>query len=160
MKRLWLFLLPFIVSACQAQTTNKEGRNTSTPTLDNKPKVEVKVNKVYDENGNIVRYDSTYVWSYTDTTGDSTSVEVDSVMSEFKPFMQDHFKMIVPGFDNEWFLNDSTVYNEFLGPDYFMNRWQNEMEQMSKMIGEMDSLRERFLDEHYPGLMNQNLKKK
>jgi len=30
-----------------------------------KPHVNIKVNKVYDENGNMAGYDSTYVWSYS-----------------------------------------------------------------------------------------------
>ncbi len=153
MKRLGLFILPLLLSACQAQTTDTENPDNPGLSLDNKPKVEVKVNKEYDENGNIIRYDSTYVWSYTNTTGDSNYVEIDSLMSQFRPFMQDHFPLTFPGFDNDWMLNDTMFYDKFLGPDYFMNRWQSEMERMNQTIREMDSLRERFLNEHYPGLM-------
>ena len=153
MKRLWLLLLPLMVTACQAQTADKEVKKDTEPALDNKPKVEVKVNKVYDKNGNVISYDSTYVWSYTNTTGDSTSVDVDSLMSQFGPFMQNHSQLTFPGFDNDWMLNDTMFYDRFLGPDYFMNRWQSEMERMEQMIRGMDSLREQFLNEHYPGLM-------
>ena len=153
MKRIWLLLLPLVVTACQAQTTGTEEKKETEPALDNKPKVEVKVNKVYDENGNVIRYDSTYVWSYTNTTGDPASVDVDSLMEQFRPFMQDHFQFTFPGFDNQWLLNDTSFYDRFLDPGYFMNRWQDEVERMNRMMLEMDSLREQFLNEHYPGLL-------
>ncbi len=153
MKRLWIFIVPFLVTACQAQTADNNVENPDLSATVNKPKVEVKVNKEYDENGNLIRYDSAYVWSYTNTLGDSGYVNIDSLMLQFRPFMQDHFQMTFPDIEQDWMRNDSLFFHQFLGPDYFMDRWQNELERMNRRIREMDSLKSLFLDEYYPGLM-------
>lgn len=153
MRRMWMFLLPLAVSACQAQTNTPEGNNKNELTPDNQPKTEVKVYKEYDDNGNLIRYDSTYVWSYTNTTGDSTYVNIDTLMSEFRPFMQHRFPEFFANFENNWLEPDSVLYHNFLGPDYFTDRWKSELNRMDHLFEEMDSLRQLFLQEHYPGLI-------
>ncbi len=38
--------------------------------LGNQPKEDIKVNKEYDENGYLIRYDSTYTYYYSNIEGD------------------------------------------------------------------------------------------
>ena len=134
-------IVPLLIVSCNAQTNRgKENKNTAqTDQLEGiQPKVDVKVNKEFDKNGNLIRYDSTYVWSYTNATGDSVEVNIDSLMSEYKPFMGSHLSGFYPHFKSDMFLNDSLFYHDFLNPDYFMQRWNHDMEQMNRMIRQMD----------------------
>ena len=164
MKKLVLLLvIPFLMVSCSAQTNaekNGEKKQEVKKELNaNEPKVDIKVNKVYDENGNLVGYDSTYVWSYTNEQGDSVIVNPDSVLYQFKPFIGSNFPEFFRDYDQE-FLGDSLFYQDFMAPDYFMNRWEDEMSRMSQMMREMDSLKELFLQQHYPALKKEQKKTK
>ncbi len=81
-----------------AQTTGKNK---------NQPHEEVKVNKQYDEQGNLVGYDSTYVYSWSS----------DSTLQAFPP--QGGW-MNFPGGGSFSFGNDSLAFkNPFFGNDFF-----------------------------------------
>jgi len=164
MKKLILLLvIPFLMVSCNAQTSSDgnvtENRQTKKELNANQPKVDIKVNKVYDENGNLIGYDSTYVWSYTNEYGDSVMVNPDSVLNQFKPVIGSNFPEFFKDYDQEFF-GDSLFYYDFMAPDYFMNRWEEEMSRMSRMMREMDSLKELFLKQHYPALEKEEPKTK
>ncbi len=164
MKKLVLFLaIPFLMVSCNAQT-NKGNDVTEKPQnkkelTANQPKVDIKVNKIYDENGNLIGYDSSYVWSYTNEYGDSVNINPDSVLLQFKPIIGSNFPDFMQNYDKEFF-GDSLFYHDFIAPDYFMERWEKEMSRMSRMMQEMDSLKEQFFKEHYPGLKKETPKTK
>lgn len=151
-------MVPLFMLSCNAQT-NKESDEIKT---ENKktaisPKVDVKVNKEYDENGNLIGYDSTYVWSYTNIQGDSVSINTDSVLSHFKPMINSRY----PDFFNQYnslFFNDSLFYHDFFAPDYFMDRWEKEIDRMNRMMREVDSMKKLFFNKQYPGINNQKEK--
>jgi hypothetical protein len=48
-----------------------------------KPKVSWKVNRVVDDKGNLIRYDSTYSWSYSSKT-EVASPQTDSLIKDFQ----------------------------------------------------------------------------
>ena len=152
-KLIILFAIPLLVISCNGQVKEKpDERVVKNENETIQPKANFKVNKEYDENGNLIRYDSAYVWSYSNLMGDSIEVDVDSVMSYFYPFMNSHQRFGFPLINEDMFYNDSLFYNDFLNHDYFMNRWENTMDRMNKMMLEMDSLKSMFFYEHYPGL--------
>lgn len=157
-KLLMLFAIPLLVISCNGQIKEKpieeiEKKETI------QPKADIKVNKAYDENGNLVRYDSTYVWSYSNSFGDSMDVDIDSVMSDFYPFMNSFQRFGFPLINEDIFYNDSLFYNDFLNHDYFMNRWKNSYDRMNKMTQEMDSLKSMFFYDYYPELNQENEQK-
>ncbi len=108
-----------------------------------KPKVSVKVNKVYDENGNIVRYDSTYVWSYSNGTKIGSEINADSLFNEFKPWFDDKAFISVDPFNKDFF-SDSTMYLDFFNNDKFFEQWQDELFDFNRQINQMDSLKKLF----------------
>jgi len=84
------------------------------------PDVDISVNKEYDENGNIIRYDSTYSYSYSG----GSYAEFDSIMKSMMPgqlhgfndpFFSDDFMSGFPSpfggdpFFNNFFLTDSLM---------------------------------------------------
>jgi len=106
----------------------------------NKPQTNIKVNKEYDNKGNMIRYDSTYSWSYS---SDGTNAEInDSMMNEIKS----HFNQDMPFSIDDFFgdalqqgdsvSNKNTNLNEF-----FASRFRQNMEQMNKLFSEKDSTR-------------------
>lgn len=155
-KFLFLLLVPFLLNSCNAQ----QAKNNNEPekgSAANEPKVNVKVNKQCDDDGNLIAYDSTYVWSYSNESGNPVDVNIDSVLSQFKPMIGENY----PQFYNEYQKNlfsDSLFYEDFLMPDYFMNRWQQQLLQMNRMMLEMDSIKQTFFRERYPELERQKSK--
>lgn len=106
----------------------------------NQPKVHINVNKQFDENGNIIRYDSTYSWSWTNTE-ESFS---DSVLNLFFP--KPNFILDSP---LSLFDNDTLLYNHFYSPflndpffdidinheiEHFLNKQHLWMQEQQKII--------------------------
>ena len=159
MKRIVIFLVfPLLFTACNAQTDKKAGKgelaiSSEKPIPQNvKPKVDIKVNKKFDEDGNLIGYDSTYTWSYSSIQGDSAFVNADSVYSEFSPLFKQQFPDIGNSFKNGFFGMDSLFYNDFLSPDYFYQRWHKELLEQENEFRRMDSLKNEFFKRQYPGL--------
>lgn len=155
-------LISFIVFlSFSNQKTNSEYNNRiGKDTVYTNPKVDIKVNREYDENGNIIRYDSSYTYIYTHPNGNTEELNIDSIFNSFKPYFFDHgFDIINDPFNN--FFNEDTFYQRhFFDDNYFMKQFENEMFQFEQMIREMDSLRNRFLKDMYPEFKNEPVKPK
>ena len=164
MKRiLFLILVPFLFTGCSdAQSTGNKKNKDNKPAVTEKavkPKVDIKVNKVFDKNGNLVKYDSTYVWTYSNINGDSVTVNADTVLSEFRPFFDEQFPDInMPGVD-DFLYSDSSFYQNFFMHDYFFDRWQHSQKESERIFREMDSLKNMFFQRNYPGLQQPDNKK-
>ncbi len=139
---LWVFLL--IGFATQAQI-----KQDSTPKQINKPKIQVKVNKVYDKNGNIIRYDSTYSWTYN-SEKQGKQIDVDSVMKRFMPYFHEHFPdSLSREFSDPFFQsNDSSMILDFFNNDHFFKQWQNQLFDFQHQIQQMDSLKRLFFKQY------------
>ena len=107
-------IIALCITACNAQETAKKSGEQAKikEEVKNMPKESWTVKKEVDDEGNIIGYDSTYSWSYTNTNGDSVSVDVDSVMRSFDRYFQQHFpsvfgrSLINPNWDDSLFNND------------------------------------------------------
>ncbi len=121
---------------------------------DNKPKVDIKVNKEYDENGNIIRYDSTYTYFY------SGNGEIpDSISFNFNfpgnslfidPFFDRGFNLPLTfddffGFDNKDFFDDSFFHDFNAGYDKLIEDLRNKLDslyEISKSTNPFDGKKE------------------
>ncbi len=122
-------LLLFATSSC----TYAQKKNDPMP----KPKVQYHVNKEVDEHGNIIRYDSTYVWSWSNVDSGSNIFVQDSFYTKFfkdwrNPFDDDSmlfgFKPFsFPSFDDDWFNIDKQM-------ERMMQRHLQMMKQHEDMI--------------------------
>ena len=137
-------------TACNAQ--KEKDKPTELKMEESKPQASWKVNRKFDDKGNPISYDSTYVWTYSSKDGKTQNVNADSVLAEFRS----QFSMDFPSFFNNDFdrlrTDDSTFYNNFSAPDYFMKSWQQHQAQMGVMMRQMDSLRNGFLRNNYPNI--------
>ena len=119
-------------------------------TIKNNPQIDIKVNKEYDENGNVIRYDSSYTYIYRNTEGDLEQLNMDSLFNSFRPYFSDNtFDIMRSPFER--FFDEDTLYQQhFFEPDFFMQQFDNQMFRFEDMMKEMDSLRNMFLKDLYP----------
>ena len=128
-----LFLSVAVLSGCKGQ--NNEETNKSI----NQPQTEVTVNKEYDENGNVIRYDSTYSYYYSNIDGDY--LLEDSIISNFKDYFNKNFGFPSSPFFDEFFIQDSLMQYNLFNNDIFL---------------EMDSIRSHFFGEQFNKSNNKN----
>ena len=161
MKKVLILLLVLNIVGCNSQEKEtKQATDDKKDTTIVKPKETWDVKKEYDEFGNLIKYDSTYSWSYSNVKGDSIQVNLDSIMDSFKgyfdkniPFKWQHDFSYFPE-------NDSLFMNDFFKEDYFFETWQNQYSELGKMIKRMDSSRNAFLKRYHPGLLESKYKTK
>jgi len=165
MKKLALVIMvALFVTGCSAQekkdqSTQKEKVEMNN-TIENKPKVDWKVNKKLDKNGNIISYDSTYTWSYTNMNGDSMSVDADSVLQSFHQYFNNNFPPLWEKNLSGPLCNDSIMRGDLFRDDFFRNMWKDDYFDMESMFRQMDSLRNQFFNETYPGMIKPQEQKK
>lgn len=125
-----------------AQIVSADNQNSHA----NKPQVHINVKKVYDKNGNIIRYDSTYEWTYSNHSG-KESINLDSLMGHFMPFFRKNLPdSLLRIFGNPDFnLNDPSMMLNFFNNARFFDQWQEEVFDMNHEMRALDSLRMEFL---------------
>lgn len=138
--------------------SEKNKRMTGKDTIQTNPKIDIKVNKEYDDNGNIIRYDSSYTYIYTYPNGNTEELNIDSIFNRFRPYFFDHGFDVIHDPFKSFFDKDTFYQRHFFDDDFFMNQFENEMFQFKKMMQEMDSLRNRFLKEMYPEYIDEPAK--
>ena len=108
----------------------------------NSPKVDVKVNKEYDKDGNLIRYDSIYSSYYSSMEGDT--LFADSIMLEFGSFFNNNFPSVMNQHFSDLMLQDSIWSNDFFTDDFFSRGFYNDNQAYQKMFQDLDSLKNRF----------------
>jgi len=145
------FLMMASIGCNGQENTKKYNYNKVDTATTNQPQISWKVNKEIDSNGNIIRYDSTYVWSYTNK-GAHEQVKVDSVMNMFKNRFDSQFNNVFRQSFGAPVWSDSLFYRKFTDPEYFRHKWKNSELDMDNFILQMDSTRNAFLKDNFPGL--------
>ena len=142
-----LIIIPLLLSSCHEKTngqnpdTKKKSAAIAKDSL-NKPKVNIQVNKHYDDKGNVIGFDSTYTSFYSNVQGDTA--RMDSLMTSFdRYFNRDHSPIFRNQF-NSLFFTDSLRYPDFFHDDFFMKRYELNNNYLRDMMGRMDSIKNRF----------------
>lgn len=148
MKKILVFLaLLCSITGCYAQNDKSKIKYaTNSDTVHYRPQVNWKVNKEFDKQGNLIRYDSTYSWSYSGNSA-KLQIEDDSLFNSFKK----QFDFGFPSFTQEGFddliWSDSLFYNDLIAPDHFLNKWEQQFADFRKRIFGGDTLSKFFLKE-------------
>jgi hypothetical protein len=148
------FLISFIfifMSSCKGQS-KKEKENVGLLISDttNKPQVNVKVNKQYDKNGKIVKYDSTYSYVYKGSSGGTIPLNNDSVFSNFKSYFNIHSPGMFDMQNKNIFFNDSLFKYDFFNDDYFQKRFELNQRLFGDFYKQLDSMKGDYLKRTYP----------
>lgn len=137
-------LLLFLLSSCSGQP-----RSEQTESLDSiAPKTDIVVNRQFDENGNLIRYDSTYTQFYNSIEQDS--LLADSILNEFKNRFNLQYPFSDRSYFNDFFFQDSLLQYDFYRKNFFYERFQNNMKRMDSLFQEMDSMKNRFFRNQFP----------
>lgn len=139
-----------IVFSCQEKTNGQEladakaKKNVVQDSL-NKPKVSIKVNRHFDEKGNVIGFDSTYSSYYSNVQGDTA--KMDSLFSNFNRYFDRNQSFFFRDNFNSLFFNDSLLYPDFFHKDFFMKRYELNDDYLKDMMRRMDSIKNDFYRE-------------
>jgi len=132
------------LTSCNAQT-NSEKSTTVNP--ESAPQTSIKVDKKYDDKGNLIKYDSTYSYYYSNVK-DNNKLK-DSIYNDFrKNFNSNYFFSSDPYF-KDFFFQDSLLKYDFYRKDFFTNRFRNNMRMMDSLFWSMDSLKNSFFNRQF-----------
>ena len=108
----------------------------------NKPEVTIKVNRKYDDKGNIIGFDSVYSSYYSNIEGDTA--RMNSLMGDFDNYFNHQHSLLFNRQFNSLFFNDSLRYPDFFHDDFFMKRYELNDPYLRSMMNRMDSIKNRF----------------
>ncbi len=154
MKKGIAVLLLLLFTGCKGQEKDQtDKKNQERIETADMPKGQWEVQKEYDELGNLIKYDSIYSYAYSNMEGDSLRVNLDSIMDSFRGY----FKGRDPFSRRDRFSYfphpDSLFMNDFFSNDYFFRSWERQQSEMEDMMKRMDSMRNAFMQQRHPGLM-------
>jgi len=140
-----------LITACQDKSTaqsstgsSEQTKGTTQAKVDSlkKPKVDIKVNRHFDEKGNIVGFDSTYTSYYSSVDGDTT--KMNTMFKDFNAYFKDQHRSLFDDHFNNLFFNDSLMYPDFFHNDFFSQRYRLNDKYFRDMMSEMDSVKNKF----------------
>ena len=149
MKKIALIVLSTLfLTSCNAQTKKEFAKELTDVSKEKiQPKIDYKVNKEYDENGNLIRLDSTFSYYYSNINKDV--MINDSIFKKFN----DYFS-INSSFNNLWFddffKQDDYLEEHFFKQDFFRGDFDKNQKLINKMLQRMDSLKNKFFLEQFP----------
>ncbi|MFD1613777.1 hypothetical protein [Gelatiniphilus marinus] len=112
------------------------------------PKGSWKVDKEFDENGNLIRYDSIYSWSSGNAFDALTNVERDSLMQSYKSrFFKNFSRFRNQGFE-DFFSQDSLFSKQFFNDDFFGSDFGNDFMDIDKFNQQMIERQKQFLEKY------------
>ena len=145
-KLVFSLLLGLMMASCQAQDDRNRSRadladkNTDSSAVD-KPKISWKVDKKYDENGNVIGYDSIYSYSYNNFKKMPMEMDLDSIMGAMKFFSQDDLSIFMEEYNLGRTMDmDSLMNGHHLFKDFFEGQGHHNFSDMRKLFQQMDSL--------------------
>ena len=142
-----LILVTVLMVGCEAQN-NPTQPTVKSDTTQVQPKTDIRVNKEYDDEGNLIRYDSVYSSYYNNIEGDT--VMADSILNEFKKHFNTQFPMSVNPFFDDMFFNDSLMQYDFYKDEFFQNRFKDNWRHMDEYFKQMDSIKNEFFKNQTP----------
>ena len=146
-----MMLLSFLVGGCNGQKKQSEKATKQIAAADTtvKPKTDIRVNKKYDDKGNLIQYDSTYSYFYS-SPGFKNSINSDSLFANFKIPLRNDYKGLLDDNMNSIFFNDTLFKYDFYNNDYFSKRFQLNMLRFENMFKQMDSIKSDMFRQTYP----------
>ena len=153
-KYILFFMVGLLSNSCNGQ---KNEQKTETKESDSKlveqPKGTWKVNKEFDENGNLIRFDSIYSWSSNDEFDSLSLSDKDSLIQSFKS----RFFKNYSGFENEGFSavfsQDSLFSKRFFNDDFFGSNFGNDFMDIDKLRQQMIARQKKFLEKYQSELI-------
>jgi hypothetical protein len=149
-KYILLFMVSLLSVSCigQENETKKVEKEDNKTDIVEEPKGTWKVDKEFDENGNLIRYDSIYSWSSNDKFDNLSLSDKDSLMQSFKSrFFSNYSGFQNQGFE-DIFSNDSLFSEHFFNDDFFGSNFGNDFMDIDKLRQQMIARQKKFLEKY------------
>ena len=130
--------------SCDGQTKGQKREDEKGPA---NPQTSIKVNKKYDDKGNLVKYDSSYSYYYSNIKEDKNLR--DSIFNSFRNTFGNKYFFSRDPYFNSLFFEDSLLKYDFYRRDFFLNRFRNNMQKMDSLFWRMDSLKNNFFSKQF-----------
>lgn len=153
MKKIVILSLAAILSiSCNAQENRKEGNQQKKKDTQLEASVEPrgtwKVDKEFDENGNLIRYDSIYSWSSGGDLDRLSTLDRDSTLQSMQSrFYKNFSRFGNKGFDDN-FSPDSLFTNRFFDDDFFTSQFGEDFMDIDRMHKRMEAMQKKFLEKY------------
>ena len=151
MKKCILILTVGLLSmSCIGQEKEpiKEGTKEKQKTVAEQPKGTWKVDKEFDENGNLIRYDSIYSWSSGGKWDNLSSIDRDSLLQSFESKFYRNFSHFGnDGFDDV-FTKDSLFGNHFFNDGFFKSEFGKDFMDIDRIRQQMIARQKMFLEKY------------
>ena len=140
-----LVIVALLVSSCQngvnvSSATNDEFK-ISLDSNRSAPSINIQVNKSYDNNGNVVRFDSIYTSVYSSLRGDSSSVT--DLMKKFRHHSRSIFDLPMDLFQNSIF-QDEFFMKPDSAKDYYLRHLTEQVDSTKKKLATQPRQKNRY----------------
>ena len=149
-KVLFIMLLSFCMMACNGQKKQNEVLSKQDVAADStlNPKVDVKVNKRFDDKGNLIQYDSTYSYFYSFPGIKGKGMNLDSVFNELK--MHNDQMRLLDDDMNGILFSDSLLKSGVFNNEFFSKGFEINRRELENAFRQMDSIKSEMLKRSYP----------
>ena len=142
-----------VLSALVTMSCNSQEKNDADNTQIEKNKAQIteapkgswKVNREFDEDGNLIRYDSIYSWSSETDIDALATIDRDSILKS----MQSRFYRGFSDFNKEGFsdlfANDSLFTKHFFTDDFFDSDFGQDFMDIDRVRERMEAMQRKFL---------------
>jgi hypothetical protein len=153
-KIVFTLLLGLILTGCHAQDDRSKSKDdlaekkTDSSFLE-KPKISWKVDKKYDEQGNIIGYDSIYSYSLDNWRNLPMDMNLDSIMGSMRILSQGNLSYFLEEHNMGRLMQmDSLMNGDQFFNDFFERQRTNGFSGMQELFQQMDSLQNMMMERH------------
>jgi hypothetical protein len=143
-----MFAYSFLLASCSAQSENENKTTDNASSNKNEPQENITINKTFDENGNLIQYDSTYTYFYSNIEGKPEIA--DSIFGEFRKEFNTQYPFLSTPFFDDYFFDEAFLQKHFYMEDFFSNSFKENLESMNKLFMNMDSMKNQFFENQFP----------
>lgn len=145
---IWALLLS---TACNSQENKSKAYIDHKDGITNSaPKGAWKVNREYDEAGNLIRYDSVYSWSSGTDLDHLATLDRDSILKSMQANLYKKFSNFDFGREGfgDFFSNDSLFIKPFFHDDFFESDFGKDIMDIQKIQERMEAMQKQFIERY------------
>ncbi|MEY8869857.1 hypothetical protein AB9K24_10140 [Meridianimaribacter flavus] len=155
-KYMFLLVLFSWCVSCNGQNSEEKNElsNLKEHVNNDKPKGSWKVDKEFDEHGNLIKYDSIYSWSSSSHLNNLSSLDRDSIIESFKSKFHSSFSKFNDDNFGAIFSQDSLFNQRFFNDTFFDSNFGKDLMELDKLREQMIARQKEFLKNYYPQIIS------
>lgn len=144
-----LFLSSLVCFGCNGQENKPDDKKSDAVSVTQEPpKGNWKVNREFDKDGNLIRYDSIYTWSTSDYAHNLDQIDKDSLLKSFKSMFSTNFSSFGQEDFHSFFADDSLFTKRFFEDDFFESPIGKDFMDLNKIQKRMMDMQKKFLEQY------------